>query len=252
MIVVTALLVASSIALLAAWTFGARSARRAPEIAAASPTDVVITPRRVNLRRRRASHAVRPSAVAAWADDLARALRHGSTLHAALTHTLPTDAVVAQRSASLRHWLGRGATVADACDEWADELADECHGGSRRRAGSIDRVELLATMSTVLAAAALLGGSAAAPLDRFAVTMRQRTSDDLERAAQSAQARMSAKVLTFVPIAVLGLLLLTDDEVRAVVASATGAAIISLGLGVNTVGAIWMRRIAGVDVTGSP
>lgn len=251
MIVLTALLVAISVALIAGRTFGVRSARRLPGFAAATPTVVAISRRRANPWRR-PCHAVRPSAVAAWADDLARVLRRGSTLHAALTHTVPNDAVVEQRSSSLRHWLGRGATVADACEEWADELADDCHGGSGRRTGSSDRVELLATMSAVLAAAASLGGSAAAPLDRFAVTMRQRASDDLERTAQSAQARMSAKVLTSVPIAVLALLLLTDDDVRAVIASPAGATVVSLGLIVNVVGALWMRRIAGVDATGSP
>lgn len=222
-----------------------RSARRATRAASGMPSADTWAGRRRRMRRRlrRTSHVVLPSALAAWADDLARALRHGSTLHAALTHTIPTDAVIEQRSASLRHWLDRGATVAEACDEWAVDLSPG-HTPSRRTV-SRDRVELLATMSAVLAAAASLGGAAAAPLDRLAVTMRQRASDDLERSAQSAQAKMSAKVLTSVPLAVLALLLLTDADVRAVTTSASGGTAVALGLALNAGGAAWMKRIAG-------
>lgn len=201
---------------------------------------------------RRPSQMVRPASLGAWADDLARALRHGSTLHTALANTLPTDTVIERRSASLRHWLGRGATVAEACDEWADELAGHADAltGRRRRAG--DRTELLGTMAAVLAAIASLGGAAAAPLDRFAVTMRQRASDDLERAAHSAQAKMSAKVLTSVPLAVLALLVLTDADVREVITSTAGGSTVALGLALNTLGALWMRRIAGTGEEVTP
>ena len=200
---------------------------------------------------RRSNDVLLPASVAAWADDLARSLRHGSTLHAALTHTLPTDVVVERRSASLRHWLSRGATVVDACDEWSAELADDALVRSNRRRSS-DRCELLSTMAAVLAATAALGGAAAAPLDRFAITMRQRASDDLERAAHSAQAKMSAKVLTSVPLAVLAFLLLTDADVRAVIASTTGGSVVAVGLTLNTVGGFWMRRIASGRGEGAP
>ncbi|MGB3734820.1 MAG: type II secretion system F family protein [Ilumatobacter sp.] len=206
-------------------------------------------------RFRRTTQVVRPSSLAAWADDLARSLRHGATLHAALANTLPADAVIERHSEPLRHWLDRGATVAAACDEWADDLADDEHvtrlGRARRRRAD-DRTELLETMAAVLAAAAALGGTVAAPLDRFAVTMRQRASDDLERAAHSAQAMMSAKVLTSVPLAVLALLLLTDANVRGIIASPSGGSVVALGLGLNTAGALWMRRIVAGSGRGAP
>lgn len=240
MIVATALLVATATGLVAMRLLSIGSVRR--------PTpSTALAPERDRRRppipaRRRTPRAVQPAALASWADDLARALRHGSTLHAALTHTMPTDAVVDRRSAPLRHWLGRGATVVDACDEWADELAGDSVDSRYRRGG---RVELLATMAAVLAAVASLGGPAAAPLDRFAVTMRQRASDDLERAAQAAQAKMSAKVLTSVPLAVLALLFLTDPDVREIITSTAGGTVVALGLGLNAAGARWMRRIAG-------
>ena len=220
--------------------------RRPHQVPGAATPQHTLSWRRVRIpTRRRSSRAISPSALATWADDLARALRHGSTLHAALTNLPPTDAAITHRSAPLRHWLGRGATVAEACDEWSVELAAASPARSHLGSRPGDRLELLATMSAVLAAAASLGGPAAAPLDRFAVTMRQRASDDLERVSQSAQARMSAKVLTSVPLAVLALLVATDADVRAVIASAAGGSAVALGLALNTLGALWMRRIAG-------
>lgn len=197
----------------------------------------------IGLPWRRSPSIVRPASLATWADELARTLRYGSTLQAALAHEVPADPVIADATALLRHWLGRGATVAQACDEWSDELAARLESpGRSRRSG--ERIDLLTTLAAVLAAAAELGGSAAAPLDRFAVTMRQRTSDDLERAAQSGQAKMSAKVLTGVPLAVLILLVTTDADVRASIMSPRGALVLVIGLGLNAAGALWMRQIA--------
>lgn len=188
--------------------------------------------------RRTISTTVIPAALAAWADDLARTLRHGSTLSAALSTVSPADASLARHTEPLRHWLGRGATVTDACDEWSDHLGHTAHRAA-------DRADLLTTLSAVIAATAALGGNVAAPLDRFAATMRQRSSDDLERSAQSAQAQMSARVLTVVPLAVLALLLLTDDQVRGVITRPTGGTIVLIGLTLNALGAWWMRRIVG-------
>lgn len=175
-----------------------------------------------------------PAAVAAWVDDLARSLRHGSTLHHAVVSVLPADAVVANASADLRHRLSRGASVSAASDAWHARLA----------ADSTRRIELLATTASVISVCAMLGGPAAAPLDRLAVAMRQRASDDLERSVQSAQARISARVLTVLPVAVLVLLIATDDDVRSVIAHPTGGAVVALGIAFNIVGAIWMSRIA--------
>ena len=248
---VTAALVAFAVAIaMTTMRLGGPARRPAPTRLAAVSASGAQRRRWAIPQMRRPAQVAKPSSLAAWADDLGRALRHGSTLHAALTHTLPTDAVIERRSASLRHWLGRGATVAEACDEWSDELTEEADVRTGRRGRPGDRTELLATMAAVIAATASLGGAAAAPLDRFAVTMRQRASDDLERVAQSAQAKMSAKVLTSVPLAVLALLLVTDADVRGVIASAAGGSVVALGLGLNTLGALWMRRIAGTGGRG--
>lgn len=184
---------------------------------------------------RRPNRNVRPTPLAAWADDLARALRRGSTLRGALTTVIADDPTIARHSEPLRRLLARGATVAEACDGWSDEIAEL----------SATRVELLNTLSTVIAAAAVLGGTASAPLDRFASVMRQRASDDLERSAQSAQARMSARVLTIVPLSVLALLVVTDPDVRDVVTHPFGATVVGIGAVMNAIGGWWMRHLVG-------
>ena len=194
----------------------------------------------LGIRHRRRPTTVTAAALAEWSDEIARSLRHGSTLRSALVEVMPAGAGLTARTGSLRHRLERGATVTEACDGWSDDLVAE---RTRRH----DDNDLVALLATLLAACATLGGAAAAPLDRFAVTMRQRTSDDLERDAQSAQARLSARVLTFVPLVVLGLLLATDDDVRSIVIEPAGAFAVGLGLSLNALGAWWMRRI--VDVT---
>ena len=123
---------------------------------------------------------------------------------------------------------------------WADE----------NTAGNVDGGSLLAAFAAMVGAAAHLGGSVSIPLERFAVVMRQRVSDELERSAQSAQAKLSARVLTMVPLAMLALLLVTDADVRRVVAAPAGAAVVGLGLALNTLGGWWMRRIVATSAVG--
>ena len=81
--------------------------------------------------------------------------------------------------------------------------------------------------------------------------MRQRVSDELDRDAQSAQAKLSARVLTLVPLAVLALLLGTDADVRQVLTEPAGAATVGIGLALNAVGSWWMRRIVGAGPIGA-
>ena len=145
-------------------------------------------------RLRRRPSNVTPAALGEWADELARSLRHGVDAACRTPHDRsPPTSVLRERSEPVRHRLERGAGVADACDGWADEI----------NATSAGDDSPLAAFAAMVGAAAHLGGSVSAPLDRFAVVMRQRLSDELERTAQSAQARMSARVLTMVPLAVL-------------------------------------------------
>jgi tight adherence protein B len=65
--------------------------------------------------------------------------------------------------------------------------------------------------------------------------------------AQAAQARLSAHVLTVVPLAMLLLLLLIDADVRAALQTSIGALCVVIGFVLNAVGWKWMRHIIGTS-----
>jgi Flp pilus assembly protein TadB len=52
--------------------------------------------------------------------------------------------------------------------------------------------------------------------------------------------------MTAVPLLMLATLVVTDDDVRSVVASPIGTFCVSAGLALNAAGWWWMRRIVGV------
>jgi tight adherence protein B len=99
----------------------------------------------------------------------------------------------------------------------------------------------------MIAIAARLGGSNAAALDRTAASLRVLAADRQERQGQAAQARLSAHVLTVVPLAMLSLLLLLDSDVRATLHTPIGAACVVSGLFLNGVGWLWMHHLIGAD-----
>ncbi len=158
-------------------------------------------------------------------------MRSGDTMHAAASEPARDDAV-AIATASLRHDLARGRDLARA----ADALSAQQPLG-RRGPGAL-RLAL-----SVVAAAARVGAPSAAPIDRVGAALRQRAADDQERAAQSAQAEISARVLTALPIATLLLLGAVDADVRNVLTAPHGALLVGLGLTLNVAGWRWMRRI---------
>ena len=112
-------------------------------------------------------------------------------------------------------------------------------------AAGVDPASAVGLAFTVLRSCARFGGPAAAPLERAAATLRARDAVAAEQRAHSAQARLSARVLTLVPIALLILLAITDGNVRAAVATPAGATVVALGGVLNAAGALWMRRIIG-------
>ena len=82
-------------------------------------------------------------------------------------------------------------------------------------------------------------------LARRRQALRLRAADGQERVAHSAQARMSAHVLTLVPLGFLALMLTVDADVRHATTTPTGATIIIVGLALNGVGWLWMRSVIG-------
>jgi tight adherence protein B len=226
---VTACLVATLV-MLAGTSWRPRAARAVdPEPGTpASPRRRVLV-REIRWPRRR--HPLpAPRAVADWCDALARGLRSGSTLAGAVRELVPADPTTATVTAPIRLALERGQSVGDAV-------------------GRVDRPgEHLHLALTVLATVARVGGPAGHAIDATATTLRQRADDRDSRAVQAAQARMSAHVMTALPVLVLAVLVATDGEVRSTVSGPIGAICVGLGLALNTIGWWWMRRIVG----GSP
>ena len=178
-------------------------------------------PRVVRPRRRA---RIEPGALAAWCDALARALRAGVTLRHAL-RTVSVPECVAPQLAPVQLALERGASVTAA-------LADIDTG-----APDLDLVVV------VLRACAEHGGSSAEPIDRAATALRQRAALAGERRTNSAEARMSAFVMTCLPGAMLLLLMATSRAVRGATTSPAGVAVLGAGIALNVAGWGWMRRL---------
>ncbi len=179
-------------------------------------------------RRRR---PVQPDDAAAWCDELARRVRAGSTLRDALTHATPAGPDLRDAVAPTRLALERGASVADAVT--IAEADRRVHAGHRH----------VALVLSVARACAVTGSPPAEPLDRTAGALRRRAADRDERSAQAAQARMSAHVMTIVPLVALGLLAVADPQVRRTAVSPVGVACLVAGGGLNALGWWWMRRV---------
>jgi tight adherence protein B len=168
--------------------------------------------------------AVDDADVAMWCDDAARRLRSGDSLPRAVLDSSASPAL-ALHLAPMRLAVVRGASVAEA----ALRVHDATVG--------------LGLALGVVRACAALGGPAAEPLDGVAATLRARVADSAERHAQSAQARLSATVLTVLPIGVLGVLVVIATPIRAAVATPAGIGCAVAGGALNVAGWRWMRRI---------
>lgn len=173
-----------------------------------------------------------PDAVARWCDDVARACRSGSALASAVRDVAVPDEL-AEPLAEVHLALDRGAPLTAALDAALRP--------TRRGPSDPD----LALAVTVLRACAEHGGPPSEPLDRAAATLRARAADLAERRTQSAQARLSAVVMTWLPVVMLTVLLASSPAVRAVAVQPVGVGVIAAGAGLNVAGWRWMRRIVG-------
>ena len=186
-------------------------------------------------RRRR---GVPPEDVAEWCDQIARRMRSGSTIRDALMSTEPSSSALVRATEGLRLGLDRGLPIPAALEA----IPDDTSGHHSQRTGPH-----VALAFGVIAIASRLGGSNASALDRTATSLRVLAADRHERRSQAAQARLSAHVLTVVPLAMLSLLLLLDSDVRATLHTPIGAACVTSGLFLNGVGWRWMHHMIGAD-----
>ena len=93
-----------------------------------------------------------------------------------------------------------------------------------------------------LGAAHDLGGPVAATLDNAAATLRERDAMRAEARAHSAPARLSAGVLTAVPLVFCAGNLATSPTFRDAWATSAGLVCAAVGAALNIVGWRWMRR----------
>lgn len=134
---------------------------------------------------------------------------------------------------------------------WADLLdaiAAEVRAGSSL-AAAVEHVaqrhegDDAAVALHALGAAAVLGGPVAATLQHGSLVLRDRHAAQSEAAAHSAQARLSATVLTVLPVAFTTVAFVTSGSFRQAASSAPGLVCIGLGGALNLGGRRWMTRL---------
>jgi tight adherence protein B len=168
--------------------------------------------------------------VAEWCEQVARHVRAGSSLARAVAEGGSDVPGAGTAFDPTVRALRRGRGLADALGE-SDEADDPASA--------------VGLVLPVLSACAELGGPAAMPLERVAATLHARAAEQAERHTSSAQARLSARVLTTVPVGVLALLALLEPAVRSSLRSSAGVVCVVAGGALNVAGWCWMRRIIG-------
>jgi tight adherence protein B len=171
-------------------------------------------------------------------EHVARLVRSGRALGAALGD------VAGERPASLLDSIAARRAS-------GESLQEAITGVERARSDASSDVEVDADRRlaiAVLAAVVDAGGPGAAALDRAADTIRERDAIRAERRAHAAQARLSAQILSFLPLAFTGWTTMTDDRVaRFLLASPLGAACLATGIALDLAGWRWMHRLVAAS-----
>jgi tight adherence protein B len=169
-------------------------------------------------------------------ESMARSLRSGSSLRIAIGETgAAAPAPLGEGLTEVADTAARGRPLAAAIERWSSTAPGEG----------------VALAGAALRLGAELGGAAARSLDGVAGTLRDRNAVRREVRALSTQARASAAVIGVAPVAFLLVVAAADPSaVGFLVGSPTGLVCLASGLGLDAVGAWWMRRIvarAGAD-----
>jgi tight adherence protein B len=164
--------------------------------------------------------------VAVWCERVGGAMRAGRSLSAAV---LDADAAVPDGRLpfpEVAHAVRRGRSIGEAF-----------------RGANADPSTPVGLAAPVLATCAELGGPSAGPLEAVADVLTARADERAERRTASAQARLSARVLSIVPFAVAVLLAVTEPSVRAALTTPAGMALVTIGLVMNAAGWLWMSAM---------
>ena len=120
---------------------------------------------------------------------------------------------------------------------------------AERLASNITTDSDVAVVAQSISAALELGGPVAATLHHGAALLRERAAQRAEARAHSAQARLSAKVLTAVPMLFAAWSATTSATFRDAITSRTGLVAATTGVVMNVVGWWWMRSIVNKATT---
>jgi Flp pilus assembly protein TadB len=190
---------------------------------------MVVTLAVARRRRRGRALAQRRSQLPGALEELAVALRSGSSLPVALGEAgRATPDPVGPELEALALGAGRGQPMAAVLDDWTRRHDD---AGTR-----------LAATALILANA--VGVASARAVHGVAATLRERLELSAERRALASQARTSAVVLSAAPLLFALLLGLSDGTAgRFLLQSRAGWACLAVGIGLDALGAWWMARL---------
>jgi tight adherence protein B len=161
-------------------------------------------------------------------DRIGSELRGGGTVATAISSVARGGGPLAADAARIETRVRLGSGLSDAVRTWAQE---------RRAIG----VEVAAG---ALSLSAAVGGPAADALEGLASSLRARLAVVAEARALSAQARYSAWVIGLAPIGYLLSTAAVDSRsVHVLLGTGSGRACVAAGLGLELLGALWMRAI---------
>ena len=167
-------------------------------------------------------------AVPEMLERIASELRAGGTINSGIVAIAKSESALAPDFERVDARARLGAPFVDALRDWSDE----------RSAPGVDAAAGALAMCTTV------GGRSADALDGLATSLRDRLAVSAEADALSAQARMSAVVVGGGPVAYLAWSALVDPRsVHALLATTAGRACLAIGLVLEGLGALWMRRI---------
>ena len=183
---------------------------------ATTPTSPAITPPRT------------PLAITDFLDAIARDVRSGFSLASSFVQCSDQQSDDNHWSQPVAQQCLRGVVLADALVEcalptWTPEIR---------------------FASRTLAVASAGGAGVAPALEHSASVLREQQGLMLDRDVQAAQAQLSTKVLTWLPIAVFAWITITDPIARMFLLSTpVGMCCVATGITLNVSGRKWMSRV---------
>lgn len=165
-------------------------------------------------------------------EHVAAELRGGGTVISALARLGAAPGAVATDLRRVQARTQLGLSLVDSLERWPTEHDAP---GVRAAAGAF-------------AVAASLGGSAADAIDGLATSLRHRRDAAAEARALSSQARLSAVVVGAAPVGYLVFSSVVDPaSVGVLTGTGVGRVCLVIGVALECVAALWIRRIVGSE-----